>query len=183
MVRLKNRYLLVNILYPEEQQEQGQGQGQAQAQAQRTDLHSLDPILAIHRPSPANLTPTLLSKIIRACVAELFGDWGVGRLGGASASRVAVKYLSPATSTAIIRCPRSAYRLVWAALTLISALPTRKEPDSALASLLTAPTTTAPPPGRAPCVFQVVRVSGTIKQAEEEAIRRARRDVARLMNA
>lgn len=32
-----------------------------------------------------------------------------------------------------------------------------------------------------PCVFQVVRVSGTIKKVEQEAIRRARRDVVRLM--
>lgn len=30
-----------------------------------------------------------------------------------------------------------------------------------------------------PCVFQVVRVSGTIKKAEEEAIRRARLSIRR----
>lgn len=31
-----------------------------------------------------------------------------------------------------------------------------------------------------PCVFRVVRVSGTIRKAEEEAVRRARRDIVRL---
>lgn len=30
-----------------------------------------------------------------------------------------------------------------------------------------------------PCVFRVVRVSGTIRKAEEEAIRRGRREVVR----
>jgi len=32
---------------------------------------------------------------------------------------------------------------------------------------------------RAPCVIQVVRVSGTIRKSEEELLRRARRDVVR----
>ena len=68
-----------------------------------------------------------------------------------------VKYFSPATSTAIIRCSRAHYRLVWAALSFITQLPKAAR--------------NAQP---RPCVFQVVRVSGTIKKAEEEAIRRAR---------
>jgi ribonuclease P/MRP protein subunit POP5 len=64
-----------------------------------------------------------------------------------------VKYCSSATSTAIIRVARAHYRMVWAALTFTSRLP--KPIDK-------------------PCVVQVVRVSGTIKKSEEEAIRRAR---------
>lgn len=32
---------------------------------------------------------------------------------------------------------------------------------------------------RLPCVFRVVRVSGTMRKAEEEAIRRARREILR----
>ncbi len=67
-----------------------------------------------------------------------------------------VKYFSPATSTAIIRVARDHYRLVWAALTF---------------------TTKLPHPANQACVFQVVRVSGTIKKAEEEAIRRAQRSI------
>ena len=69
-----------------------------------------------------------------------------------------VKYFSPATSTAIIRVSRDHYRLVWAALTFTTRLP--KPVDQA-------------------CVMQVVRVSGTIKKAEEEAIRRARMSIKR----
>lgn len=68
-----------------------------------------------------------------------------------------VKYLSTATSTAIVRCSRAHYRLVWAALAFLTRLPKGSNKY-----------------GERPCVFQVVRVSGTIRKAEEEAIRRAR---------
>ena len=64
-----------------------------------------------------------------------------------------VKYLSPATSTFILRVSRAHYRIAWAALSLMTQVPVKD--------------------GRN-CVFRVVRVSGTIRKAEEEAIRRAR---------
>lgn len=73
-----------------------------------------------------------------------------------------VKYFSPATSAAIIRVSRDHYRLVWAALTFITNLPKSLNQ---------------------PCVVQVVRVSGTIKKAEEEAIRRARISIRRAQRA
>lgn len=66
-----------------------------------------------------------------------------------------VKYLSNATSTCIIQCSREHYRLVWAALTIMDRVPTKHGPGK-------------------PCIFRVVRVSGTIKKVEQEAIRRAR---------
>lgn len=81
--------------------------------------------------------------------------------------RFIVKYLSPATSTVIIRCPRAAYRLVWAALTYINSIP------ASSSSSATTVTTSRN------AVFRVVRVSGTMRKAEEEAIRRARREIAR----
>lgn len=68
---------------------------------------------------------------------------------------VTVKYLSNATSTCIIQCSREHYRLVWAALTIMDRVPTKDGPGK-------------------PCIFRVVRVSGTIKQVEHEAVRRAR---------
>ena len=64
-----------------------------------------------------------------------------------------MKYLSRATSTFIVRTSRTHYRLVWAALTLMDRLPVAD--------------------GSA-CVFRVAHVSGTIRKAEEEAIKRAR---------
>lgn len=45
--------------------------------------------------------------------------------------------------------------MVWAALTMIDHVPTKSGPGKS-------------------CIFQVVRVSGTIKQVEHEAVRRAR---------
>lgn len=64
-----------------------------------------------------------------------------------------MKYLSSATSTFILRVSRAHYRIVWAALSLMNSLPIKNGKN---------------------CVFRVVRVSGTIRKAEEEAIRRAR---------
>ena len=64
-----------------------------------------------------------------------------------------VKYLSPATSTFILRVSRAHYRLVWAALAFMSRVPVH---------------------GGRPCVFRVVRVSGTVRKVEEEAVRRAK---------
>jgi ribonuclease P/MRP protein subunit POP5 len=70
-----------------------------------------------------------------------------------SAKYVIVKYLSPTTSTFILRVSRDHYRIAWAALSLMTSVPVKDGKN---------------------CVFRVVRVSGTIKKAEEEAIRRAR---------
>lgn len=82
-----------------------------------------------------------------------------------------VKYLSPATSTAIIRCPRASFRLVWSALTYMSHVP----------AIGGDPAQKRSNGGRErPCVFRVVRVSGTMRKAEEEAIRRARREIVRV---
>lgn len=63
-----------------------------------------------------------------------------------------VNYWSPSTSTAIIRCPRDHYEMVWAALTFVTRLPR---------------------PVDLPVVVRVIRVSGTIKKAEEEVIKRS----------
>ncbi|OJK04352.1 hypothetical protein ASPACDRAFT_1851342 [Aspergillus aculeatus ATCC 16872] len=159
MVRIKHRYLLLDILYPDPTTWPRPKPASASS--------SSTPQLQIHAPTSDALTPSLLAKLVREQVAELFGDWGVGRLGGAGAGGVSVKYLSPATSTAIIRCPRASFRLVWMALTCLEAVP---EIDKAGG-------------GRnltRRCVVRVVRVSGTMRKAEEEAIRRARREILKV---
>jgi ribonuclease P/MRP protein subunit POP5 len=71
----------------------------------------------------------------------------------AKAHSLAVIYFSPATSTAIIRVLRDHVRLLWAALSFVTKLPK---------------------PFDDPCVVHVVRNSGTIRLAEEEAIKRAK---------
>ncbi|KAL3479327.1 Rpp14/Pop5 family-domain-containing protein [Aspergillus californicus] len=165
MVRVKHRYLLVDILYPDPSSTPLSARKDHHAQQSEYQLR-------IHAPTSDALTPGLLAKMVRDEVAETFGDWGIGRLGGVGAGGVSVKYLSPATSTAIIRCPRASYRLVWTALTYMSRVP--EYSDAGKSRRLD--------PGNLnrPCVFRVIRVSGTIKKAEEDAVRRARREIVRL---
>ncbi|KAF4252858.1 hypothetical protein CNMCM8714_007065 [Aspergillus fumigatus] len=170
MVRVKHRYLLLDILYPERS-------SWPTSSTSKTKLPSqADAQLRIHSPTSDALTPALLAKMVREEVAEIFGDWGVGRLGGVGAGGVSVKYLSPATSTAIIRCPRASFRLVWTALTYMSQVPDfnnggMKKGAPAGAGKMRS------------CVFRVMKVSGTMKKVEEEAIRRARREISRLKGA
>src|SRR4051794_33817806 len=81
-----------------------------------------------------------------------------------SLMNIAVKYLSPATSTAIVRCPRAGFRLVWSALTYMSGLPASASRASGHGrhGKSGAPSTPAVGgDGPRDCVFRVVRVSGT----------------------
>ncbi|KAM4064657.1 rpp14/Pop5 family protein [Hirsutella rhossiliensis] len=135
MVRIKERYLLVNILYPPD--------------PPKTTKTSVPDSVVQHQPTVEKLTPAALLKAIRAEVAALFGDYGLGALEG----HLSVKYLSLATSTFILRCARAHYQMLWAALFLMDRVPAK---------------------GGRPCIFRVVRVSGTMRKAEEEAIRQAR---------
>ncbi|KFY75035.1 hypothetical protein V499_04957 [Pseudogymnoascus sp. VKM F-103] len=143
MVRLKNRYLLVNILYPE---------------ATALPSSKVPDVVAFNQPTTDDLTPQLLIKAIREAVLELFGDYGSGAIAGS----LMVKYLSPATSTFIIRVTRAHYRIAWAALSMMNTVPVKDGKK---------------------CVYRVIRVSGTIRKAEEEAIRRAREMILRAKRA
>jgi len=143
MVRIKNRYLLLNILYPE---------------ANTTPKTSASATLSFQKPTPAYIDAGRFIGSIRYHIALLFGDFGVG----ASLSSLKVVYFSAATSTAIIRVPRDHHRLVWAALSHITELPRTRGGEAGPS-----------------CVIRVVRVSGTIRKAEEELLRRAKRDVVR----
>jgi ribonuclease P/MRP protein subunit POP5 len=82
MVRVKHRYLLLDILYPERS-------SWPTSSASKTKLPpQADAQLRIHSPTSDALTPALLAKMVREEVAEIFGDWGVGRLGGVGAGGV-----------------------------------------------------------------------------------------------
>lgn len=67
MVRIKERYLLVNIIYPPD--------GNKPANA-------LPNFVVQHQPTVDKLTPQLLVKGIRAEVGVLFGDFGLGAFEG-----------------------------------------------------------------------------------------------------
>ncbi|KAF1927947.1 Rpp14 family [Didymella exigua CBS 183.55] len=138
MVRVKFRYLVVNFLYPEP------------SSKQRTALPDL---VQIHAPTPDAFNAAALVRLLRDAVEDLYGDYGSGMVS----SSLKVNYFSPSTSTAIIRCPRGHYAMVWAALTYVTKLP-RVD---------------------IPVVCRVLRVSGTIRKAEEEVIRRSQKIVKR----
>lgn len=153
MVRLKNRYLLVNILYPELETRNGKTK--------------VPDIVKFNQPTTDKLNAGTLMQGLKAEIANLFGDYGSGAVSESIAGNTealcqirrsadiffTVKYLSPATSTFILRVSRQHYRIAWAALSLMTSVPVKDGKN---------------------CVFRVVRVSGTIRKAEEEAIRRAR---------
>lgn len=203
MVRIKERYLLFNILYPDASPD--------------LSKPSLPDILVYNQPTTDACTGRSISHAVKAEITNLFGDYGAGavertlrglyyfllsislqlplmkqrrdllrllrssicarllfqfsyfypsillpsqpptlqRCCSQSSTVLAVKYLSNATSTCILQCSREHYRLVWAALTMIDRVPTKGGPGK-------------------PCVVRVVRVSGTIKKVEQEAVRRAR---------
>lgn len=156
MVRVKFRYLVVNFLYPEPLSKSGA---------------ALPDLVQIHSPTPDAFNAGALVRLLRDAVEDLYGDYGSGMVssslkGMRCIPRVlcsfvltcgAVNYYSPSTSTAIIRCPRDHYEMVWAALTYITKLP---KVDI-------------------PVVCRVLRVSGTIRKAEEEVIRRSQKIVKR----
>jgi len=63
MVRVKNRYLVVNFLYPEP------------APKSKTQLPDL---VQIHSPTPDALKQGFIVRMIRDGIEELFGDYGAG---------------------------------------------------------------------------------------------------------
>ena len=68
MVRIKHRYMLVNILYPE------------------LDNRPVDPnipdVVAFNQPTTDDLTVNDLLKGIKAEIADTFGEYGSGAVGG-----------------------------------------------------------------------------------------------------
>ncbi|TKA62880.1 hypothetical protein B0A55_08476 [Friedmanniomyces simplex] len=104
MVRIKHRYLLINILYPDTKSSHLRPASKPGDDVPYT--------VQFRRPSPDQMNGGLLMRLTRDGVAELFGDYGSGKIAG-----------SLQGATAIIRVSREHYRLVWAALTFTTRLP------------------------------------------------------------
>jgi len=84
MVRIKHRYLLVDILYPSIK---------PMGPTQRAEHDDEVPFtVQIHRPSPARFDAKLLLKMTRDGVAELFGDYGSGMIAGSLQGMPAAAY-------------------------------------------------------------------------------------------
>ena len=74
MVRLKHRYLLVNILYPDTKDATNSSRVKSGDDVPYT--------VQFHQPSSDRLDARLLMKMIRDGVSELFGDYGSGMIAG-----------------------------------------------------------------------------------------------------
>ena len=94
MVRLKHRYLLVNILYPDPKTTNVRI-------ATETADQNAPYNLQFRQPSSQQLNIKILLRIIRDGVAELFGDYGSGKVAGTlqSMSYGCLANLLPATTS------------------------------------------------------------------------------------
>lgn len=104
MVRLKARYILFDVIYPNIEKEQSN----YSKKTSLTQLHS----------TSQNVNLRLIAEIVKKNIQVLFGDQGAGTAGAS----LIVKYFSQKTSTGIIRCSRDYHKLVCAALTTIARL-------------------------------------------------------------
>ncbi len=104
MVRLKARYILFDVIYPNVEKEQSN----YSKKASLMQLHS----------TSQNINLRLIAELVKKNIKILFGDQGAGT----AASSLIVKYFSQKTSTGIIRCSRDYHKLVCAALTMITKL-------------------------------------------------------------
>lgn len=80
MVRLKHRYLLINILYPDSKS--------ANLKLVKDAGDELPFNLQFRQPSPDQLTVHILLKMIRQGIEELFGDYGSGKVSGSLQSMI-----------------------------------------------------------------------------------------------
>lgn len=78
MVRIKHRYLLVQILYPDPFPKPHLPSSAASKPHTPSSAAPLPNVVRFHQPSPDDLTPQALARAIRDQIALLYGDYGVG---------------------------------------------------------------------------------------------------------
>lgn len=112
MVRLKQRYILFEILYPPTD-----GDGSENSyNFYEFSKSAQNALLILHQTSPAEINPKSITRSIRCVIQDHFGDFGVGVAG----MLLSVRYFSNKTSTGIIRCGRQHYQMIVAALALMN---------------------------------------------------------------
>ena len=71
MVRIKHRYLLINVLYPD-----------GPASKLIYDPEETPDTVQFHQPSSPEWTDVVLRRLVQQNVSELFGDYGSGMVAG-----------------------------------------------------------------------------------------------------
>jgi ribonuclease P/MRP protein subunit POP5 len=88
MVRIKHRYLLINILYPDHLSLQPANPKTNPPAGPQTGQPTPPPppllplVVQFHQPTPDDLTPQVFARIIKDQIALLYGDYGVGVTAG-----------------------------------------------------------------------------------------------------
>ena len=136
MVRLKSRYVLFELLYPDglttpaTPRPQSKGEGDDSYYDNNNDdddKKTAQPAMLVlfsrasGYASPQRVDAKQAVAAVRAEIATLLGDDGAGSV----ASTLQLKYFSRTTSVGIIRVAREKVRLVWAALSYIQRLDNR----------------------------------------------------------
>lgn len=114
MVRLKQRYIFFDILYPPAPPESSRDKN-------RDDFYGFSEsqssaLLSLHKASPSTINPKTITQTTRKVIEDHFGDVGAGTVG----LLLTVKYFSNKTSSGIIRCSRQNHEMVVAALSLMN---------------------------------------------------------------
>ena len=162
MVRIKNRYILVQILYPS-------NIPTATSKAANATPSS-STITSLYAPTPDNVTSQTLIRQLRNSLSSLFGEHGLA----SCSNGLTIKYWSNATSVFILRCRRECLRLVWAAICFLQNLRDDKVTSSWKSPSRKVGVSKLPEQEAQEVVMRVLRVSGTIKKCEQEAVRKAR---------
>ena len=107
MVRIKHRYLLVNILYPENPQEpinpfQNYGR--------------LPDVVQFHQPTGDGLTSQSLLRAVREQITVLYGDYGAGVTASGLSGMIRLYTITrppDCSSTSILELPITSVRIQW----------------------------------------------------------------------
>jgi len=121
MVRVKNRYLVVNFLYPASNTSTRSGE-------------ALPAVVQFHAPTPDAVQPGQFVRMVKDGIAELFGDYGMGMVSNslkgtpqASIYKALNKAHAPQSTTGPQQPPRPSYDVLvnttaWSGLLLPSSL-------------------------------------------------------------
>jgi ribonuclease P/MRP protein subunit POP5 len=161
MVRFKNRYLLTDFIF--------------------------SPNPTLETDFTSSLNERELVSILRESLVQNFGDIKGGSIAGGIISKktsqskkshlatdiISVKYFSPTTRLAVIRCSRDSHKQVWAALTLLRSI----KGHEVIARVIHISGERC---FDASCQLFSTRSKGTIRKTQYEAIKHNRQLILRL---
>lgn len=144
MVRLKQRYILFEILQPPVLND-ADPKSPNHSVFMDYSQNPSNTLLSLHRQTPNSINAKSLVNAIRQSIQEYYGDFGAS-----FALLLNIKYFNNKTSTGIIRCGVQNLQYILGALTMISQIDGK------------------------PVIVNCTHVSGTIKKCEQYAIKRDR---------